>query len=191
MDVAADAVRALAGARRSRDSFGLSGYRSLPNLLESRAAVRRRQHCVDRLGGLLSLVRSVLFRGAAYGRCRRLDCRNRPDHWRFALRLGIGLVTASATSISGTMLFSHAKIEAQEEKTRDSENAAKRAAGEAEKAQAWQSMLGALDAEVKHAGGEVGALNDRLDAARRLRDAAGQQAVDSKITADCQLTGVT
>ena len=105
------------------------------------------------------------------------------------LRLVIGVVTASATSISGTMLFSHAKIEAQEEKTRDSENAAKRAAGDADKAQAWQSMLGALDAEVKHAGGEVGALNDRLDAARRLRDAAGQQAVDSKITADCQLTG--
>ena len=66
-------------------------------------------------------------------------------------RLAIGGVTSLATSYSATMLISHATIAAQEQSDRDGANAAKRAAGEAEKAQAWQGMLGARDAEVKQA----------------------------------------
>jgi hypothetical protein len=105
------------------------------------------------------------------------------------LRLAIGLVTASATSISATMLISHAKIEAQIQKNRDAENAAKRAAGEAEKKQASQNLLGGRDAEVKAASAEVASINDKLDAARRVRESAGLQLVDNKVKADCQLNG--
>ena len=104
-------------------------------------------------------------------------------------RLAIGGVTSLATSYSATMLISHATIAAQEQSNRDGANAAKRAAGEAEKAQAWQGMLGARDAEVKQADAAIAAITGRLDAARQLRDSAGQQVVDNKIAADCQLNG--
>jgi hypothetical protein len=104
-------------------------------------------------------------------------------------RLLIGGITSSATSYSATMLISHATIAAQEQRDRDAENATKRAAGETEKAQAWQGMLGARDAEVKQASAEIAATTGRLEVARKLRDAAGQEVVNSKIAADCELHG--
>ena len=104
-------------------------------------------------------------------------------------RLVIGGVTASATSYSATMLMCFATIDAQLQRDRDDANAAKRAAGAAEKAQLRQTMLGARDAEVKQALAEIDALNGKLEAAQQLRDGASQQVTDTKVQADCQLTG--
>jgi hypothetical protein len=105
------------------------------------------------------------------------------------LRLVIGFVTASATSYSATMLICHATIAAQQQRDRDAENAAKRAAGAAEKAQARRSILGALDAEVKAAQSEIDGINAQIDAVRRRRDTASQQVTDSQLSANCQLQG--
>jgi uncharacterized protein DUF4407 len=104
-------------------------------------------------------------------------------------RLLIGGVTASATSYSAAMLISHSTIQDQEQRDRDSANAAKRAEGDAEKARAFQNLLGARDAEIKQATADIATINGKLDAARRVRDAASQTAADSKIAADCQLSG--
>jgi hypothetical protein len=87
------------------------------------------------------------------------------------------------------MSMSAATIQAEQQKTRDAENAAKRAAGAGEKVQTRQIMLGTLDGEVKQTTAEADAITDKLDAARRMRDAAGQQLIDNKIKADCQLNG--
>lgn len=65
------------------------------------------------------------------------------------LRLGIAVVTSSATAFSATMAMDHETIAAQEEKDRNEANAALRANGEAEKQQIWRDMLGADDAAVK------------------------------------------
>lgn len=113
-------------------------------------------------------------------------------HWLNAalvFRLLIGGVTASATSYSASMLISHSTIAEQEQRDRDSANAAKRAEGDAEKARAFQNLLGARDAEVKQATTDIAAIGGKLDAARRARDAASQTAADSKIAADCQVSG--
>lgn len=105
------------------------------------------------------------------------------------VRLAIGLVTATATSFSATLALNHATIDEQLQETRDAKNAAKREAGEAEKARLRQAMLGARDAEVKQASAEIDAMNARLEAARHLRDSASEEVTDSKIKADCQLSG--
>jgi hypothetical protein len=105
------------------------------------------------------------------------------------LRLGIGLVTASATSFSANMAINHATIAAQEQKDRDAANAEKRAAAEAEKARLWQSMLGADDAAVKQAEAELRGLKKQLDTARQTREGADRELTDNNLKADCQLKG--
>ena len=107
------------------------------------------------------------------------------------LRLVIAGVTSYATSNGAMMAMSAATIQAEEQKARDAENAAKQAAGAAEKAQTRQMMLGALDAEVKQTTAEVSTISAQLDAARRTREAAGHQLVDNQSKADCQLNGGT
>jgi hypothetical protein len=105
------------------------------------------------------------------------------------LRVVMGGVTAWATSYSATMLMCHATIEAQLQKDRDDANAAKRASGTAEKAELWQSILGARDAEVKRAEADIRSIGEELDARRRTRDRASQQVADNKIKADCEISG--
>jgi hypothetical protein len=105
------------------------------------------------------------------------------------LRLGIGIVTATATSFSANMAINHATIAAQQQKDRDGENAAKRRAGEEEKARLWQSMLGADDAAVKQAAAEESGVKKQLDAARQARENADHQLTDNKLKADCLLNG--
>lgn len=105
------------------------------------------------------------------------------------LRLAIGLVTASATSFSANIAINHATIAAQEQRDRDTANAEKRAAAEAEKARLWQSMLGADDAAVKQAAAEESGVKKQLEAARQARENADRQLTDNKLKADCQLNG--
>jgi Domain of unknown function (DUF4407) len=105
------------------------------------------------------------------------------------IRLVIGVVLSQATALGIVMLIFSASIHRQEELDRHAVNDRLRTAGEMDKRQAWQTILGARDTEVKQASGEVAAINVQLDAARRLRDSAGQQVVDNQINADCQLNG--
>jgi hypothetical protein len=87
------------------------------------------------------------------------------------------------------MALNHATIAAQEQKDRDDANAAKRAAGDADKAQLWQKILGPADAEVKHAAAEVARLRSELDTSRQLRDRSSGEVADHKIKADCERNG--
>jgi hypothetical protein len=105
------------------------------------------------------------------------------------MRLAMGGVTSWGTSYSATMLMCSSTIAAQLQKDRDETNAAKRATGAGDKAQLWQSILGALDAEVKRAEADIRSISEELDARRRTRDSASQQVADNKIQADCQLSG--
>jgi hypothetical protein len=119
---------------------------------------------------------------AAPGKARMLSA-------AIVVRIAVGLVTASATALSATLALNHATIDEQLQEIRDTKNAAKRTAGEAEKARLRQTMLGAADAEVKQATAELEAVNARLEAARHLRDSASEQVTESKIKANCQLNG--
>jgi hypothetical protein len=105
------------------------------------------------------------------------------------LRLVIGAVTASATSYSATMLICHSTIAAQQQHDRDAENAAKRASAAAEKARLRETMLGALDAEMKESQRQADAVSVQLEAARHRRDTASQDAAKNQERANCQLNG--
>jgi len=105
------------------------------------------------------------------------------------LRLPIATTLAFATSTAAMIAITDSTTKAIEQKERNADNAAIEAAGAAAKKQAWQTILGPLDAEVKQTAAALSAINGELDAARRKRDAAGQQLVENKIKADCQLNG--
>ena len=110
-------------------------------------------------------------------------------HGTVILRLVIGVVTASATSFSATMAINHATIDEQLQTDRDAKNAAKRAAGEADKARLRQIMLGERDAEVRQAADAVEAVQGRLDSARRARDEASGAVTAADLVANCESQG--
>lgn len=109
--------------------------------------------------------------------------------WALLLRLGIAIVTSSATALSATLAISHATIEAQEQKDRNEANAALRANGEAEKQQLWHGMLGADDAAVKEAAAGLKTLQQQIADAHKNRESAAGVVTDAQVNADCQLHG--
>ena len=102
------------------------------------------------------------------------------DNATLGLRLGIAVVTSSATAYSATMSLSHETIAAQEEKERNEANAALRANGETEKQQIWRDMLGADDAAVKEAAEALKALQLQIADARSSRESAAGTVADAQ-----------
>jgi Domain of unknown function (DUF4407) len=106
-----------------------------------------------------------------------------------ALRLGIAVVTSSATSYSATMAMSYATIAQQEQKDRNLANDALRAGGEARKQQTWRDMLGADDAAVKEAAAALETLKQQIARARNNRESAASAQTASQVSADCEMHG--
>jgi hypothetical protein len=105
------------------------------------------------------------------------------------LRLGIAVVTSSATAYSATMAMSYQTILQQEEKDRNQANDALRATGEVRKQQTWRDMLGADDAAVKEAGTALETLKKQITEARKNRELAAGAQTDSEVGASCELHG--
>lgn len=111
------------------------------------------------------------------------------DNGPVFLRLGIASVTSGATSLSATIAVNHATIARQEDEDRDTENAARRAAGEREKQQTWRDILGADDAAVKQAAAGLDTLKQQIGAARAQRENAAGLVTDNQVDADCEQRG--